>query len=138
MRMKPARRTNELTAAEREALRIAICTHFAHPMWEDARDDELADWHRVPTEYVHELRAEWRRDVGIGRLLSLAHQHAVQIGWPGTDAELIEMLIRNAMDHAELREHREAHPLAPLLEALREQDRLTELERIGGTRAADR
>jgi acyl transferase domain-containing protein len=136
--MKSARRTNELTSAERETLRAAICVRFTHPMWEDARDDEIADMHHVPAEYVRELRAEWRRDVGVGRLLSLAHEHAVQIGWPGTDAELIEQLIRNAMDHAELRSHREPHPLAGLLEALRDQDRLVELERIGDAHAADR
>jgi hypothetical protein len=136
--VKPKRRTNEVTTAEREALRADIVARFSHPMWEDARDDEIAEMHHVSPETVRELRAEWRRDVGIGKLLSLAHQHAVQIGWPGTDAELIEQLIRHAMDRADLRGVNPPHPLAGLLEALREQDRLRELEIIGGRRAVKR
>jgi hypothetical protein len=134
MTLKPARRL-EITDAEREALRAAICARFAHPIWSDARDDEIGHMHGVPAETVRELRAEWRRDVGVGKLIALAHELSAQIGWPGTDAELIEHLIRHAMDRAEVRGG--AHPLSGLLEALREKKRLEAFEELGARRAAE-
>jgi hypothetical protein len=58
----------------------SIVADLTHPLWASASDEEIADHHRVSARVVGDLRRRLRRDLRVGRIISLGAELAEILG----------------------------------------------------------
>jgi hypothetical protein len=109
-----------------EAQRRQILDLFIDPIWASAPDHQIADRVGVTPSIVRELRADYRRQLGLAELVPKLQRIAERLDWPGSLGQLLEV----AVERLDASARPNPHPcMQALRRAIREQRRLEALER---------
>lgn len=85
-----------------EAQRKAVIESFTDAIWHSANDYEIARVHNLTPAQVRQIRADWRRDMGLNELAKRLELLAQLTGWTGSPGALLCAVVEDAMGRADV------------------------------------